>query len=159
MQTNTKPPAPLRPHSPPPTRPSPIAVATDSLATAIFYLIFQYVRGYNEINAYSLGAPHIMLKIRGNQTHPVTTSKRAKDLRDSERETQQLRDIDEGVGFSSDKVLARYYGTTRKTIWCWSKDPVNPFPTPKKISRKLTRWDNAEIKAHRNKQLVGRLYG
>lgn len=100
-----------------------------------------------------------MFKPSDNQTHPVAASKQAKDLRDAERETQQLRDIDEGVGFSSDKVLARYYGTTRKTIWCWSKDPADPFPTPKKISRNMTRWVNAEIKAHRTKQLVGRLYG
>jgi len=100
-----------------------------------------------------------MFKPSDNQTHPVAASKQAKDLRDAEREIQQLRDIDEGVGFSSDKVLARYYGTTRKTIWCWSKDPTDPFPTPKKISRNMTRWVNAEIKAHRTKQLVRRLYG
>ena len=93
------------------------------------------------------------------QTHPKAASKQAKEVREAERDTQQLKDVDEGVGFSSDKVLARYYGTTRKTIWCWSKDPADPFPEPKKIAANTTRWANAEIKAHRTNQLLGRLYG
>jgi len=74
-----------------------------------------------------------------------------KELRDA----QQLKDVDEGVGFSSDKILARYYGSTRKTIWCWSKDPADPFPKPKKIAANTTRWINAEIKAHREKSYSG----
>ena len=71
------------------------------------------------------------------------------------RDAQQLKDVDEGVGFSSDKILARYYDTTRKTIWCWSKDPADPFPKPKKIAANTTRWINAEIKAHREKSYSG----
>ena len=82
-----------------------------------------------------------------------------KELACQQRETQQLKDVDEGVGFSSDKVLARYYGTTRKTIWCWARDPADPFPEPKKIAANTTRWINAEIKAHRANQLGRRLYG
>ena len=74
-----------------------------------------------------------------------------KELRDA----QQLKDVDEGVGFSTDKILPRYYGTTRKTIWCWSKDPADPFPKPKKIAANTTRWINAEIKAHREKSYSG----
>ena len=65
-----------------------------------------------------------------------------------QRDAQQLKDVDEGVGFSSDKILARYYDTTRKTIWTWSADPDNPFPEPKKVGANMTRWVNAEIKAH-----------
>ena len=74
-----------------------------------------------------------------------------KELRDA----QQLKDVDRGVGFSSDKILARYYGTTRKTIWCWSKNPADPFPKPKKIATNTTRWINAEIKAHRENSYSG----
>ena len=64
---------------------------------------------------------------------------------DPERSLQQLRDIDDGVGYSSDKVLARYFETTRKTIWLWSKEGT--LPRPHKIGRNTTRWMNSEIKA------------
>ena len=86
-----------------------------------------------------------MFKPSDNQTHPVAASKQAKDQRAAERETQQLRDIDEGLGYSSDKVLARYYDTTRKTIWIWSKE--GKLPRPHKIGANTTRWLNAEIKS------------
>jgi len=104
-------------------------------------------------------------------THPMAALQQAKEQRDAQTRTenkeqdrqrhdaQQLRDLDEGVGFSSDKILARYYDTTRKTIWTWSADPDNPFPEPKKVGRNMTRWVNAEIKAHRTNQLMGELYG
>jgi predicted DNA-binding transcriptional regulator AlpA len=103
--------------------------------------------------------------------HPMAELQQAKELRDAQtrtenkeqdrqrRDAQQLRDLDEGVGFSSDKILARSYGTTRKTIWTWARDPDNPFPAPKKVGANMTRWVNAEIKAHRTNQLIGRLYG
>jgi predicted DNA-binding transcriptional regulator AlpA len=87
------------------------------------------------------------------------TRKENKDLDRQQRDAQQLKDLDDGVGFSSDKILARSYGTTRKTIWSWAKDPDNPFPEPKKVGANMTRWVNAEIKAHRANQLLGRLYG
>lgn len=63
----------------------------------------------------------------------------------SQRSLQQLQDIDNGVGYSSDKVLARYFETTRKTIWLWSKEGT--LPRPHKIGRNTTRWMNSEIKA------------
>ena len=103
--------------------------------------------------------------------HPMAELQQAKEQRDAQtrkenkeldrqhRDTQQLKDLDEGVGFSTDKILARYFDTTRKTIWTWSADPDNPFPEPKKVGRNMTRWVNAEIKAHRTNQLLGRLYG
>ena len=87
------------------------------------------------------------------------TRKENKDLDRQQRDAQQLKDLDDGVGFSSDKILARYYDTTRKTIWTWARDEDNKFPKPKKISANMTRWANAEIKAHRTNQLIGRLYG
>ena len=68
---------------------------------------------------------------------------------------QQIEDIDLGVGFSSAKTLARYFGTTDKTIWVWAADPDNSFPQSKKISPNMTRWCNAEIKAYREEKLSG----
>jgi len=102
-----------------------------------------------------------------NTTHPMAELQQAKDQRDAQtrtenkeqdrqrRDAQQLKD----VGFSSDKILARYFDTTRKTIWSWSRDENNPFPQPKKVGANMTRWLNAEIKKHRTNQLMGELYG
>jgi len=73
-----------------------------------------------------------------------------KDLAKRQLEIEQLQDIDIGVGYSSDKVLARRYNTTRKTIWAWARDPKNSFPTPVKLSANMTRWNNAEIHANEN---------
>ena len=72
-----------------------------------------------------------------------------------QRAAQQLKDVEEGVGFSSAKTLARYFGTTDKTIWLWAADPDNPFPKPKKIGANTTRWSNEEIKAHRENKYLG----
>ena len=109
-----------------------------------------------------------MTKPTGNNTpHPMRALQQAKEQKDAQarkenkerdrqqRDAQQLKDVDEGVGFSSDKILARYYGTTRKTIWCWSKDPADPFPEPKKIAANTTRWINSEIKAHQENNHSG----
>ena len=91
--------------------------------------------------------------------HPMAELQQAKEQRDAQtrkenkeldrqhRATQQLKDLDEGVGFSTDKILARYFDTTRKTIWTWSADPDNPFPEPHKIGDNSTRWSNSEIKS------------
>jgi len=68
-------------------------------------------------------------------------------IADKQALKEQLQDIDEGIGYSSDKILARRYGLHRKTIWNWAKDPSNPFPHPKKISPNTTRWLNEEILA------------
>ena len=62
----------------------------------------------------------------------------------AEVERQQIQDLSDGVGYSSDKILARYYNTTRKTIWCWAKQ--GKLPSPRKIGDNTTRWCNREIK-------------
>ena len=82
-----------------------------------------------------------------------------KEKERKERQARQLQDVIDGVGFSSDITLARYYDTTRKTLWSWARDEANKFPQPKKISANMTRWSNAQIKAHRANQLMGQLYG
>ena len=77
---------------------------------------------------------------------------------------QQLEDLLKGIGWSSDRVLARYFSVTRQTIWDWSRQ--GKLPKPKKISANRTRWNNKEIKAHdeavnnlQGKELLGSLYG
>jgi predicted DNA-binding transcriptional regulator AlpA len=82
----------------------------------------------------------------------------------TEIETKALADIDAGYGWSTDRILARYYSVARKTIWDWSK--TGKLPEPKKISPNRTRWNNAEIKAHNERvnnlkanELLGELYG
>ncbi len=67
-----------------------------------------------------------------------------KQLDRQKRETQQLQDLMDGRGYSSDKILARFYGCTRKTIWCWAKD--GKLPKPQKLGDNTTRWNNAELK-------------
>jgi hypothetical protein len=62
-----------------------------------------------------------------------------------ERDRQRIQDIEDGLGYSSDKILARYFDTTRKTIWIWSKE--GKLPRPHKIGANTTRWLNAEIKS------------
>ena len=61
-----------------------------------------------------------------------------------EIERQQIQDLSDGVGYSSDKTLARYFNTTRKTIWCWTKE--GKLPSPRKLGKNTTRWCNREIK-------------
>jgi predicted DNA-binding transcriptional regulator AlpA len=103
--------------------------------------------------------PHPMAALQQAKERDAQFRKENKERDRQQRESQQLKDVDDGVGFSSDKILARYYDTTRKTIWTWARDPDNPFPQPKKISANMTRWVNVEIKAHRANQLMGQLYG
>ena len=62
-----------------------------------------------------------------------------------ERDRQRIQDIEDGLGYSSDKILARYFDTTRKTIWIWSKE--GKLPRPHKIGKNTTRWSNSEIKS------------
>jgi predicted DNA-binding transcriptional regulator AlpA len=52
--------------------------------------------------------------------------------------------IKTGVGYSSDKTLAKYFDTSRSTIWLWSK--TGRLPKPIKLSEGTTRWCNKAIK-------------
>ena len=74
-----------------------------------------------------------------------------------ERERQQLEDVATGIGWSTDKTLARYFSTTMKTVWYWAKE--GKIPQPKKNSANMTRWNNVEIKAFQEKKFIGGLYG
>ena len=48
-----------------------------------------------------------------------------------------------GVGYSSDITLAKYFDTSRSTIWLWSK--TGRLPKPIKLSEGCTRWCNKAI--------------
>lgn len=55
----------------------------------------------------------------------------------------QLTDLAQGVGWSSDKILARYFGVSRQRIWLWSKE--GKLPKPHKHGEATTRWLNSEV--------------
>ena len=59
-------------------------------------------------------------------------------------QSRELQDLSSGLGYSTDKTLARYFSTSRKTIWTWAKE--GRIPRPRKISANMTRWDNAEMR-------------
>ena len=71
-------------------------------------------------------------------------SAETKTLESQKQETQQIEDLTNGHGFSSDKTLARFFDCTRKTIWTWSRE--GKLPPPDKIGPNTTRWNNAKIK-------------
>lgn len=48
-----------------------------------------------------------------------------------------------GIGYSSDKTLARYFDTSRSTIWLWAREGL--LPQPVKLSIGSTRWANKDI--------------
>ena len=55
----------------------------------------------------------------------------------------QLTNIQNGVGWSSDKMLARYFDVSRQRIWQWSKE--GKLPKPHKHGEATTRWLNKEV--------------
>jgi prophage regulatory protein len=59
--------------------------------------------------------------------------------------SQHLEDyqIHLGIGYSSDKTLARYFDTSRSTIWLWARE--GRLPQPVKLSTGSTRWSNKDI--------------
>ena len=74
----------------------------------------------------------------------IPTQKR--DAYSNGRLDQALLNVKAGVGWSSAKVLARYYGVSEKAIWDWARE--GRLPEPKKLSHRNTRWSNAELSEH-----------
>jgi len=60
--------------------------------------------------------------------------------------SQQFDQIELGVGYSSDKTLARYFDASRSTIWKWTRE--GKLPKPIKLTAGATRWKNAAVKAY-----------
>ena len=91
--------------------------------------------------------------MKANLTKPkkrkvLTDDERAdrKLKRAKEKEAQilvQLLDVMEGVGWSSDKILARYFDVSRQRIWVWSKE--SKLPEPHKHGEATTRWKNSKV--------------
>ena len=70
----------------------------------------------------------------------------------SDRQNSQLEDLHRGIGWSSDKTLARYFDTSRQRIWAWSRE--GRIPKPYKISANMTRWCNATIKQYQDRGFI-----
>lgn len=49
-------------------------------------------------------------------------------------------------GYVSDLHVARFIGTTAKTVWKWSSE--GKFPAPIKVSANITRWRADEVRDH-----------
>ena len=60
-------------------------------------------------------------------------------------QSRELQDLSSGLGYSTDKTLARYFSTSRKTIWTWARE--GRIPKPHKISANMTRWANDELQS------------
>lgn len=63
----------------------------------------------------------------------------------NDQELNMMENLKEGIGYSSDKILASFFGCTRKTIWSWANEREN-FPKPIKLGANTTRWQNSEVK-------------
>lgn len=61
----------------------------------------------------------------------------------TEREMSELKALNAGIGFSSDKIVALYLGAGRSTIWKWVRDGL--LPPPVKITKSHARWNNKDI--------------
>jgi predicted DNA-binding transcriptional regulator AlpA len=87
-------------------------------------------------------------KVLSEQQRADQKSKRAKDK--ELRILQQLTDVKNGVGWSSDQVLARYFDVSRQRIWIWSKE--GKLPKPQKHGEATTRWKNSDLLAMEQSQ-------
>ena len=56
---------------------------------------------------------------------------------------EQLLNVMEGVGWSNDQILARYFDVSRQRIWVWAKE--GKLPSPYKVGDATTRWKNEEV--------------
>ena len=60
-----------------------------------------------------------------------------------QRLQEQLANVRDGIGWSSDKVLALYFDVSRQRIWVWAKE--GKLPAPHKHGEATTRWNNSEV--------------
>jgi predicted DNA-binding transcriptional regulator AlpA len=83
-------------------------------------------------------------KVLSEQERADRKAKRAKAK--EERILVQLLDVMEGIGWSSDQILARYFDVSRQRIWIWAKE--GKLPTPHKHGEATTRWLNSEVREY-----------
>jgi len=80
-------------------------------------------------------------KVLTEQEHAERKAKRAKEKEAKTRE--QLSDLKQGYGWSSDIILARHFNVSRQRIWVWAKE--GKLPSPYKVGDATTRWKNEEV--------------
>jgi predicted DNA-binding transcriptional regulator AlpA len=90
-------------------------------------------------------------KVLSDQDRDERREKRAKAK--EERILVQLLDVMEGIGWSSDQILARYFDVSRQRIWIWAKE--GKLPTPHKHGEATTRWLNSEVREYEEKHFKG----
>jgi hypothetical protein len=61
----------------------------------------------------------------------------------SDREIKELKALEAGIGYSSDKTIALYLGAGRSTVWKWVRD--KKLPPPRKLTKSHSRWSNVEL--------------
>ena len=77
-------------------------------------------------------------------TEQECAERKAKRLKEKEAKMQeQLSDLKQGYGWSSDIVLARHFNVSRQRIWIWAKE--GKLPSPYKVGEATTRWKNEEV--------------
>ena len=90
-------------------------------------------------------------KALSDQERAERQRKRAKEK--EARMLEKLSDVKEGIGWSSDQVLARYFDVSRQRIWVWTKE--GKLPLPRKHGEATTRWLNEEIRQAEAKNFIG----
>ena len=90
-------------------------------------------------------------KVLSEQERADRKAKRAKAK--EARILEQLLNVMEGVGWSSDQILARYFDVSRQRIWVWSKE--GKLPAPHKHGEATTRWLNSEVRDAERKNFLG----
>jgi len=55
--------------------------------------------------------------------------------------------IESGVGYSSDKTLAKYFDISRSTVWLWAR--IGRLPKAHQLTEGTSRWSNSEVKEYR----------
>jgi hypothetical protein len=92
-------------------------------------------------------------KVLSDQDRADRKVKRAKAK--EQRILVQLLNVMEGVGWSSDQILASYFDVSRQRIWVWARE--GKLPVPHKHGEATTRWLNKEVREYEDKYFLGGL--
>ena len=90
-------------------------------------------------------------KVLSDQERADRKAKRAKAK--EARILEQLLNVMEGIGWSSDQILSRYFDVSRQRIWVWSKE--GKLPAPHKHGEATTRWLNSEVRDAEMQNFLG----
>jgi len=84
-------------------------------------------------------------------------AKEERAIAKEKRMLESLNDVKEGIGWSSDQILARYFKVPRQRIWIWTKE--GKLPDPYKLGENTTRWKNDKVKEAEVSNFLGGYYG